>query len=57
MGTSKATSVPTVENAAVIHATAQYRIGPQLSLSASIDTQLAPSYSSIGATGRLTYAW
>ncbi len=50
-------ALPTVSNAADIHAGIQFMAGPNVSLSASFDAQLADSYSTVGASAALRIRW
>ncbi len=51
------TTLPTVSNAAVIHVGTQYSLGNNLSLQASLDSQMSSAYKSIGGKLNLHYSW
>jgi outer membrane autotransporter protein len=51
------TGTPTVENAAVLHLGTEYALGQHSSLAATVDSQVSPSFTSIGATGSFIYRW
>jgi outer membrane autotransporter protein len=52
-----ASAIPTVSDAVDIHAGIQFAAGPNVSLSAGLDAQLAASYSTIGASAALRVRW
>jgi outer membrane autotransporter protein len=51
------TTLPTVSDAAVIHVGTQYSLGKNLSLQASLDSQMSSAYKSIGGTLNFRYSW
>ncbi len=51
------TTLPTVSDAAVIHVGTQYCLGKNLSLQASLDSQMSSTYQSIGGTLNFRYSW
>ena len=51
------TSIPTVSNAADLHAGLQFLASPTTTLSASFDAQIAEGYSTFGATGSFRVRW
>jgi outer membrane autotransporter protein len=51
------TGTPIVANAAVLHLGTAYAISSRITLTASIDSQLSPSFTSVGATGSFVYRW
>ena len=51
------TGTPVVDNAAMLHLGTEYDLDPHVSLNASIDSELSPSYTSLAATGGLVYRW
>jgi outer membrane autotransporter protein len=51
------TGTPIVANAAVLHLGTAYAMSSRITLTASIDSQLSPSFTSVGATGSFVYRW
>ncbi len=51
------TSIPTVSNAADLHAGLQFLASPTTTLSASFDAQIAEGYSTFAPTGSLRVRW
>jgi outer membrane autotransporter protein len=50
-------AIPTVSNAADLHAGLQFLAGPNMALSAGFDALLAESYSTVGASASFRVRW
>ncbi|OYZ97750.1 MAG: hypothetical protein B7X99_13520, partial [Rhizobiales bacterium 17-65-6] len=50
-------ALPTVSNAADLHAGLQFLAGPNMALSAGLDAQIAESYSTVGASASFRVRW
>jgi outer membrane autotransporter protein len=55
--TFSSTTIPTVRDAADVHAGIQFLAGPNMTLSAGLDGQIAQGYSTVGASGALRIRW
>lgn len=51
------TDTPVVENAGILHLGTEYGVGPHIAVTASVDSELSPNFTSIGATGSFVYRW